>query len=56
MELRKEMKCYVSFTDKDVFSGMALPEEPSITQPREATPRVPNLHRPTPLSRVALQR
>ena len=39
MELREEMKCYVSFTDEDVFSGMALPEEPSITQPKEAAPK-----------------
>ena len=38
MELREEMKCYVSFTDEDVFSGMVLPEEPSITQPQEAAP------------------
>ena len=38
IELREEMKCYVSFTEKDVFSGMALPEEPSITQPQESDP------------------
>ena len=37
MELREEMKCYVSFTDEDIFSGMAFPEEPPITQPLEAT-------------------
>ena len=24
VELREEMKCYVSFSDQDVFSGMAL--------------------------------
>ena len=38
MELREEVKCYVSFTDKDIFSGMALPEEPSITKPKESAP------------------
>ena len=38
MELREEMKCYVSFPDKAIFSGVALPEEPSTTQPKEATP------------------
>ena len=38
MELREEMKCYVSFTNEDVFSGMALTEESPITQPKEATP------------------
>ena len=38
MELREEMKCYVSFTDEDVFSGVALLEETSTTQPQEATP------------------
>ena len=27
LELREEMKCYVSFPDETVFSGMALPEE-----------------------------
>ena len=37
--LRKEMKCYVSFSDEDIFSGMALPEEPSITQSKEAAPQ-----------------
>ena len=38
VELREEMKYYVSFTDEDVFSGMALPEESPITQTKEATP------------------
>ena len=51
LELREEMKCYVSFTDKDVFSGEALPEEPSITQLKETTPRVPSQHKLTPLLR-----
>ena len=39
VELREEMKCYVSFTDEDIFSGMALPDESPITQPKEATPK-----------------
>ena len=38
VELREEMKCYISFTNEDVFSGMALPEEPPVTQPKEVTP------------------
>ena len=32
------MICYVSFTDEYVFSGVALPEESPLTQPKEATP------------------
>ena len=39
MEIREEMKCYVSFTDEDIFSGVVLPEEPSITQPQETIPK-----------------
>ena len=39
MELREEMKCYISFTDEDIFSGMALPEESPVTQSKEATPK-----------------
>ena len=38
VELREEMKYYVSFSDEDVFSGMALLEEPPVTQSKEATP------------------
>ena len=38
VEFREEKKCYISFSDKDVFSGMALPEEPSNTQLKEAIP------------------
>ena len=36
-ELREEMKSYVSFTNEDIFSGVALPEESHKTQPKEAT-------------------
>ena len=39
VELGEEMKCYVSFTDENVFSGIALPEESPITQTKEATPK-----------------
>ena len=28
LELQEEMKCYISFSDEDVFSGMALLEDP----------------------------
>ena len=38
VELREEMKCYISFSDEDVFSGIALPEESPTTPPKEATP------------------
>ena len=38
VELREEMKCYISFTDEDIFSGMSLPEESPVTQPKEDTP------------------
>ena len=39
VELWEEMKCYVSFCDEDVFSGIALSEEPPIIPPEEATPK-----------------
>ena len=39
LELREEMKCYVSFPDKAIFSGVALPEEPLTTQPKKAIPK-----------------
>ena len=38
VELREEIKCYVSFSDEDVFSGMVLPEDPLVTQSKEAAP------------------
>ena len=37
VELWEEMKCYISFSDEDVFNGIALPEEPPIITPKEAT-------------------
>ena len=38
VELWEEMKCYISFSDEDVFNGIALLEEPPIILPKEATP------------------
>ena len=38
VELWEEMKCYVSFSDEDVFNGLALLEESPIIPPKEATP------------------
>ena len=37
VELWEEMKCYVSFSDEDVFNGIALLEETPIIPPKEAT-------------------
>ena len=41
IELWEEMKCYLSFSDKDVFKGVALPEStqpiPAGTPVKEAT-------------------
>ena len=37
VELWEEMKCYMSFSDEDVFNGMALLEESPIISPEEAT-------------------
>ena len=44
IELWEEMKYYLSFSNKDVFQGMALPEEP----PRRSCPKVPHPHQPAP--------
>ena len=33
------MRCYVSFPDEAIFSGVTLPEEPSTTQLKEASPK-----------------
>ena len=38
VELQEEMKGYVSFSHEDVFSGIALLEEPPVIQPKEAMP------------------
>ena len=37
--LWEEMKCYLSFSDEDVFKGVALEEETPITPPEEVTPQ-----------------
>ena len=39
LELKEEMKCYVSFPDKAITSSVVLPEEPSTTQPKDSCPR-----------------
>ena len=39
VELWEEMKCCISFSDEDVFNGIALPEETPIIPPKEATPK-----------------
>ena len=39
LELREEMKCYVSFPDKTVFSGVALPEGPLTMLSEETAPK-----------------
>ena len=36
--LLEEMKCYASFSDEDVFSGIDLLEEPPVIPPKEAMP------------------
>ena len=47
IELQEEMECYLSFSDKDVFKGVAPPEETSIIPPEEVTPQSTQ---PTPAS------
>ena len=37
VELREEMKCYISFSDEDVFDSISLLEETPIITPEEAT-------------------
>ena len=39
IELWEEMKCYLSFSDKDVFKDLALLEEAPIILPKEVAPR-----------------
>ena len=38
IELWEEMKCYLSFSDEDVFKGVALLEEAPIIPPEEVAP------------------
>ena len=50
------MKCYISFPDEAVFSGMALPEESLTTQPEEATPKsVQPMQTNSPVGEVAMK-
>ena len=39
IELWEEMECYLSFSDKDMFKGVAPPEETSVIPPEEVTPQ-----------------
>ena len=39
LELREEIKCYISFPDEAVFSGVALPEESLATQSEDTVPK-----------------
>ena len=39
VELWEETKSYVSFSNEDVFSGVALPEKPPVIPPKEAMPK-----------------
>ena len=47
IELQEEMECYLSFSNEDVFKGIALPEETLIIPPKEVTPQST---KPTPAS------
>ena len=38
-ELWEEIQCYLSFSDEDVFKGVALPEETPIILPKGVTPQ-----------------
>ena len=39
VELWEEMKCYISFSDEDVFNGIGPLEETLVIPPKEATPK-----------------
>ena len=47
IELHEEMKCYLSFSNGDVFKGIALPEETPFIPPKEVTSQSTQ---PTPAS------
>ena len=47
IELWEEMKCYLSFSDEDVFKGVTLPDKTPIILPEEVTPQSAQ---PTPAS------
>ena len=39
IELWEEMECYLSFSNEDMFKGIAPPEETSVIPPEEVTPQ-----------------
>ena len=39
IELWEEMECYLSFSNEDMFKGIAPPEETPIIPPEEVTPQ-----------------
>ena len=55
VELREEMKCYISFPDEAVFSGVALPEEPSITQSKEAPESAQPMQTDSPVEEAVMK-
>ena len=56
LELREEVKWYLSFTDEEVFQGVALPEEEEEENPRTLAittmPKVPQMPEPLPEERA----
>ena len=38
-ELQEDMRCYLTFSDEDVFKGIAIPEETSAIQTEEDDPQ-----------------
>ena len=47
IELWEEMECYLSFSDKDMFKGVAPPQETSVIPPEKVNPQSTQ---PTPAS------
>ena len=39
IKLQEEMECYLSFSNEDVFKGVAVPEETPTISPKEVTPK-----------------
>ena len=55
LELRKEVEWYLSFTDKEVFRGVVLPEEEEDSPQTPSTTDVPEAHcvsKPVPEKKV----
>ena len=56
LELREEMKYYVSFPDEAIFSGVDLPKESLTTQSKEATPNSAQpVHPNSPVEEAAVK-